>query len=76
MCYKMLACESKMTSILNLIVGNSVGCALNCPLFPSLKVVGCPLRCPLSCPLSPYIQVVGRLICMAKFPLATHSPAH
>ena len=33
---------------------------LNCPLFPYLKVVGCPLSCPLSCPLYPYMEVVGR----------------
>ena len=37
MCYKCLACKSKMASILNLIVGSSVGCPLNCPLFPYLK---------------------------------------
>ena len=71
-CYKCLACESKMASILNLIVDSSVGCPLNCPLFPYLKVVGCPLSCPLSCPLYPYMGVVGSLICMAKFPWAAH----
>ena len=69
-CYKCLACESKMASIL--IVGSSVGCPLNCPLFPYLKVVGYPLSCPLTCPLYPYTAVVGNLICMAKFPLAAH----
>ena len=63
MCYKCLACESKMASILNLIVGSSVGCPLNCPLFPYLKEVGCPL----SCPLYQYMEVVDSL-CMAKFP--------
>ena len=47
MCYKCLACESKIASILNLIVGSSVGWPLTCPLFPFLKVVGCPLSCPL-----------------------------
>ena len=72
MCYKCLTCESKMASILNLIVRRSVGCPLNCPLFPFLKVVGCPL----SCPLSQYMLVVGSLICMAKFPWAAHSTAH
>ena len=72
MCYKCLACESKMASILNLIVGGSVGCPPNCPLFPYLKVVGYPLSCPLSCPLYPYMAVVGSLICMAKFPWAAH----
>ena len=71
-CYKCLACESKMASILNLIVGSSVGCPLNCPLFPYLKVVGYPLSCLLSCPLYPYMAVVGSLICMAKFPWAAH----
>ena len=71
-CYKCLACESKMASILNLIVGSSVGCPLNCPLFTYLKEVGYPLSCPLSCPLYPYMAVVGRLICMAKFPWAAH----
>ena len=76
MCYKCLACESKMASILNLTVGSSVGCPLNCPLFPYLKVVGCPLSCLLSCPLYPYMEVVGSLICMAKFPWAAHSAAH
>ena len=76
MCYKCPACKSKMASILNLIVGSSVGCPLNCPLFPYLKVVGCPLSCPLSCPLYPYMEVMGNLICMAKFPWAAHSAAH
>ena len=57
---------------LNLIVGRSVGCQLNCLLFPYLKVVGYPLSCPLSCPLYPYMAVVGSLICMAKFPWAAH----
>ena len=61
-----------MASILNLIVGSSVGCPLNCPLFTYLKVVGYPLSCPLSCPLYPYMAVVGSLICMAKFPWAAH----
>ena len=61
-----------MASILNLIVGNSVGCPLNCPLFPYLKVVGYPLSCPLSCPLYPYMAVVDSLICIAKFPWAAH----
>ena len=51
-----------------LIVGSSVGCPLNCPLFKYLKVVGCPL----SCPLYPFVEVVGSLICMAKFPWAAH----
>ena len=50
------------------LVGSSVGCPLNCPLYPYLKVVGCPLSCTLSCPLHPYMEVVGSLICMAKFP--------
>ena len=49
------ACESKMASILNLIVDSSVGCPLYCQLFPYLKVVGCPLSCPLSWTLYPYI---------------------
>ena len=57
-----------MASILNLIVGSSVGCPLNCSLFPYLKIVGYPL----SCPLYPYMAVFGRLICMAKFPWAAH----
>ena len=69
MCFKFLACESKMASIL---VGSSVGCPLNCPLYPYLKVVGCPLSCTLSYPLYPYMEVVGSLICMAKFPWAAH----
>ena len=64
--------ESKMASILNLIVGSWVGCPLNCPLFPFLKVVGYPLICPLSCPLYPFMAVVGSLICMEKFPWAAH----
>ena len=59
MCYKCLACESNMASSLNLLVGNSVGCPLNYPLFPFLKEVGCPL----SCPLYLYNEVVGSLIC-------------
>ena len=71
-CYKCLACKSKMASILNLIVGSSVGCPLKCPLFPYLKVVGYPLSCPPSCPLYPYMAVVGSLICMANFPWAAH----
>ena len=71
MCYKCLACESKMASILilNLIVGSSVGC----PLFAYLKVVG---GCPLSCLLYRYIEELDSLICMAKFPWAAHSTAH
>ena len=73
MCYNFLACESKMASIL---VGSSVVCPLNCPLYPYLKVVGCPLSCTLSCPLYPYMEVVGSLICMAKFPWVAHSTAH
>ena len=63
------------------LVGSSVGCQLNCPLYPYLKVVGCPLSCTLSCPQYPYMEVVGSLICMAKFPWAAHgqpmgSPLH
>ena len=54
------------------LVGSTVGCPLNCPLYPYLKVVGCPLSCTLSCPLYPYIEVVGSLICMAKFPWGAH----
>ena len=54
------------------LVGSSVGCPLNCPLYPYLKVVGCPLSCTLSCPLYPYMEVVGSLICIAKFPWAAH----
>ena len=61
-----------MAFILNSIVGSSVGCPLNCPLFPYLKVVGYLLSCPMSCPLYPYMAVVGSLICMAKFPWAAH----
>ena len=71
-CYKYLACESKMASILDLIVGSLVGCPLNCSLFPYLKVVGYPLSCPLSCLLYPYMALVGSLICMEKFPWAAH----
>ena len=70
MCYKCLASESKMVFILNVIVGSSVGCLLNCRLFPYLKVMGCPLSCPLTCQLYLYMEVVGSLICMAKFPWA------
>ena len=69
MCYKFLACESKIVSIW---VGSSVGCPLNCPLYPYLKVVGCALSCSLSYPLYPYMEEVGSLICMAKFPWAAH----
>ena len=54
------------------LVGSSVGCPLNCQLYPYLKVVGCPLSCTLSYPLYPYMEVVGSLICMAKFPLAAN----
>ena len=65
-----------MAYVLNRIVGSSVGCPLNSPLFPFLKGVGYPLSCPLNCPLSfplyLYMAVVGTLICMAKFPLAAH----
>ena len=68
MTFKCLACESKMASILNSIVGRSVDCPLNCPLFPYLKVVSFPL----SCPLFPYMEVVGSLICMTKFQWAAH----
>ena len=64
MYYKCIACESKMAPILNLIVGSSVGCPLNCPLFRYLKEAGCPLY--------PYMELVGSLICMAKFPWAAH----
>ena len=53
-----------------------MGCPLNCPLYPYLKVVGCPLSCTLSCQLYPYMEVVGSLICMAKFPWAAHSITH
>ena len=53
-------------------MGSSVGCPLNCPLLPYLKVVGYPLSCPLYCPLNPYMAVVCSLICMAKFPWAAH----
>ena len=67
-CYKCLTCETKMASIMNLIVGSSVGCPLNCPPFQYLKVVGCPL----SCPLYPYMEVMGSLICMAKSTWAAH----
>ena len=59
-------------SWLPFLVGSSVGCPLNCPLYPYLKVVGCPLSCTLSCPLFSYMEVVGSLICMAKFPWAAH----
>ena len=76
MCYKCFSYESKMASILNSIVGSSVGCPLNSPLFPYLKVVGCPLSNPVSCPLYPYMEVVVSLICMAKFPWAAHSSVH
>ena len=72
MCYTCLACESKMASILYLIVGSSVGC----PLFPYLKIVACPRSCLLSCPLYLHMEVVGSLICMAKFPLTAHSTAY
>ena len=72
MCYKCLACESKMASILNLIVGSSVGCPLNCPQVSYLKIVGCKLNCPLSCLLYPYMKVAGSLICMTKFPWASY----
>ena len=44
MCYKCLGCESKIASILNLIMGS---------------LVGGPLSCPLSCPLYPYMEVVN-----------------
>ena len=64
MCYKCLACESKMAYILYLMVCSSVGCSLRFPLFPYLKVMGCPLKSSIF----PYIEVVGSLICMAKFP--------
>ena len=73
MCYKLLACESKMASIFS---GQFSGLPLSCPLYPYLKVVGCPLSCTLSCPLYPYMEVVGSLICMAKIPWAAHSTAH
>ena len=66
MCYKFLACESKMASIFS---GQFSG-PLNCPLYLYLKVVGCPLSCPLSCQLYPYMEVVGSLIYMAKLPWA------
>ena len=57
-------------------VDSSVGCPLNCPLFPYLKVMGCPLSCPLSCPLYKYMEVVNSLIYMAKIPWAAQSTAH
>ena len=72
MCYKCLARESKMASILNLIVCSSVGCPLNIKLFPHLKVVGCLLNCPLTCPQYPYMAIVGTLIYMANFPWAAN----
>ena len=72
MCYKCFACEFKIASILNLIVGNSV----DCPLFPYLKEVDCLLTCPPICPLYPYMEEVGSLICVAKFPWAAHSAAN
>ena len=62
MCYKWIACESKIASIFILIVGSLVGR----PLLPYLKVVGCPLSCPLSCPLYPYMEAVGNPFCMAN----------
>ena len=58
------------------LVGSSVGCPLNCPIYPYLKELGCQLSCTLSCPLYPYMEVVGSLLCMAKFPWAAHSTAH
>ena len=78
-CYKCLACGSKIGFILHLIMGSSVGCPLNCPVFPYLKVVGFPLTCPLTCPLYPYMEVVGNLICMQNYneqpiPLPTELP--
>ena len=69
---KCLAYESQMSSILNLIVGISVGCQLTRTLFPYLKVLGCPLICPLY----PFMEVVGSLICIAKFPWAANSAVH
>ena len=54
------------------LVGSSVGCPLNCQLYPYSKEVDFPLSCSLSCPLYPYMEVVGSLICMAKFPWACH----
>ena len=59
MCYKCLPYESKIASILNLMVGRSVGCPLNYPLFQYLKGVGYPLSCLLSCPLYSYMDEVG-----------------
>ena len=67
----MFACESKMASILNLILGIPV----DCQLFPFLEEVGCPLRCPLSCSLYLYMTVVDSLICMAIFPWVAHTTA-
>ena len=62
----------RWTKMASILVGSSVGCPLNCSLYPYLKVVGCPLSCTLSCPLYPYMEVVGSLICLAKFPLVAH----
>ena len=61
-----------MASILNLIVGSSLGCPMNFQLFPYYEVVGCPLSRPMSCRLYRYMEVVGNLICMEKFPWAAH----
>ena len=67
-----LHANQRWAFILNLIVGSSVGCPLNSPLFPYLKVVGCPLSCPLCCPLYPYMEVIGSLICMTNIRWAAH----
>ena len=70
MCYKCLACESKIASIFN--SGLFSGLPTKLLTFPYLKVVGCPLSCPLSCSLFLFVEVVGNLICMANFPWTAH----
>ena len=48
--YKCLEYESKMVSILNLIVGSSVACPLNTQLFPNLKFSGLLFESPTELP--------------------------
>ena len=63
-CYKCLACESKMVSILNLIVGSSVGCPLSCPL--SCLLVG-SLICMAKFPWAAHGQPTPLLIELPTF---------
>ena len=74
MCYKCLACESKMASIFN--SGQFSGLPTELPTISIFESSWLPTELPTELPLYQYMEVVGSLISMAKFPWAAHSTAH